>query len=568
MKTQLHRQLLLMLAFFAFQFGYAKESPHNRNAKFVAATAKLATFTPTEETYCQKTDQCFVFTYKGFKVSNDGEKVTLSFAVKNNCGYNLSCVSFELPYCTKVVPLGSCKYQYYTYIASQPFPCLKYVNLGWYGCKNGNEEVFCYTMLKCDFDKLKTIRIQAKTCNKVSTVCFDKDCNIPKCLVAPEAITNVTYTVNGVNYVPTSSNMSSTLETAVKQGKPVKICFTAPATTGYKTYSLVSYTSPYPVFVRAEADKQKVFDYKTVTVGPEGGNVCLEIKVPNCYYQVDFVKGCIIEKLGPADTNPNNFYTEQRRMLAHANDGTVACTCVPDKPRGGQGCNSGCWKQKEHYCHWSSSKPTGAGATKFFDVFTAYNCDNDSWSCQGLSKDLSMLDALALSGSDFKNLASQAAAAYLNSKDPDVKFGFSDKEVIQGVINAFKTGNSFMASQLATANAKGCPHGSSPSATTASIIASEKVGILGEQRFEPLSAYPNPFNDKAVVRFTMRNAENYTVSLYSVNGKQIKQLKAGSAQAGDLVTVDITNAGLSEGLYLVRLVTKSETQTLKLMLKR
>lgn len=565
MKRKLLRQLLVIVAFLACQAGYAKESPRPSGERTVVTSATNFAF--TDETYCQKTDQCFSYTYKGYKLSTDGQKVTLTFTVKNNSGYNLTCVSFELPSC-KAVPVNSCKYQYLTYLAYQPFYCLKYVNLSWFGCKSGNEETFCYTILKSDFDKLKSIRVQAKTCLKESTVSFDKDCNIPKCQVAPEAVTNVTYTVDGVVYTPTSSNMSSLFAKAVKQGKPVKVCFTAPATTGYKTYSLISYTSPYPDFVKAEAHLQKVFDYKTITVGPEGGNICLEIKVPNCYFQVDFVKGCIITTLGPADTNPNNFYTEQHRLIAHANDGTVACTCI-NKPTGNQGCNPGCWKQKEHYCYWSCSKPTSTAQCKFFDVFTSFDCDNNTWSCRGLSKDLTMLDALNLSGSDFNNLASQAAAAYLNAKDPNVKFSMTAGEVVKGVINAFKTGNTFILAQLTTANSKGCPHSVSTTATTTSSLrVAEKPEVLAEQKVEPLTAYPNPFTVRADVRFALRNAENYTISLFSVSGKQIRQLKTGSAKAGETVSVNVNGAGLANGLYLVRLVTKSETQTLRLVLNR
>jgi hypothetical protein len=53
-----------------------------------------------------------------------------------------------------------------------------------------------------------------------------------------------------------------------------------------------------------------------------------------------------------------------------------------------------------------------------------------------------------------------------------------------------------------------------------------------------------------------------------MNGKQVRALKTGAANAGEVVQLIVDGVGLSEGLYLVRLVTKTETQAVKLLLKK
>lgn len=105
----------------------------------------------------------------------------------------------------------------------------------------------------------------------------------------------------------------------------------------------------------------------------------MEINVPNCYFQVDFVKGCIIERFGPAGTA--NFYSKQKRLIQAAQGGTVAC--VPEEELGAEGCTPGYWKQEHHFGNWAPYFPTGANATKFFHVFLACNLNNNNCKYQG-----------------------------------------------------------------------------------------------------------------------------------------------------------------------------------------
>jgi hypothetical protein len=693
MKSRLLNQIFLLLAILVSQIGFAGDHPIS-NAQFT-----------TNPTGCKKQDQCFDFHYKGHEISKDRKTVVLTFSIKTNCKYDLSHVAFELPAGCSAKATGYTKYKYKTELTNNPFRSIKFETVGWRGCRDGDEEVFKYILTKMDFDKLKTIRIQAKAGKLVGSVSFDKDCDIPKCVVSPVALTNVKYTVDGktsadmqavakpgkpvkvcftvpassgyktyslvsykapsgtfireeaelqelfnsesvtvgpkggtyclyvkvpdcyyqVDFVkgcvieklgpPNSNNyygdqgrliatatggtfacstqcvntgtvtnvkylinnqVFTSLKGNVKPGVPVKVCFDIPAGTGYRTYSLVSYTAPYPVYSEQEAASQKVFSYKTITIGSTTAvtNVCLEVKVPDCYFQVDFVKGCIIEKLGPAGST--NFYAKQNRLIAFDNGGTVAC--VPEKPLGNEGCSPEYWKQKQSFSNWPVST-----TTKFFEVFSIKGVDDKYCSFHGVSPNLTLLEALCLKGGGFKALVRHAAAAYLNAKSPKVKYSFKVEDVLSGVVKAFNykhesdyDNNDWdddddkddFIDKLKKANKKGCPCGNDYKRS--SIAVSDRSAQLQTEQSIVASAgaYPNPFSNKAAVRFSLKKAGKYTVSLYTANGKQVRQLKNATGNAGELVQIDVDGGSLPAGLYLVKFVANNETQTLKLVLKR
>jgi hypothetical protein len=85
--------------------------------------------------------------------------------------------------------------------------------------------------------------------------------------------------------------------------------------------TFVSYTAPQPYFDANTASQQKIYDIATGLFSR--GYHSMTIHVPNCYYQVDFVCGYAIDKLGPAGSNI--FYTPQGRLESADNGGTHAC---------------------------------------------------------------------------------------------------------------------------------------------------------------------------------------------------------------------------------------------------
>jgi hypothetical protein len=121
------------------------------------------------------------------------------------------------------------------------------------------------------------------------------------------------YVINGCKTV-------NDLRGNVHQGDTVKVVFTLDDT---ETFSLVSYTAPEGTFVAEHASQQKIFDYDTKTYGAGTHSLC--VTVPDCYFQIDFVCGFPIDKLGPAGSNI--FYTPQDRLISADNGGTKSCDC-------------------------------------------------------------------------------------------------------------------------------------------------------------------------------------------------------------------------------------------------
>ena len=122
------------------------------------------------------------------------------------------------------------------------------------------------------------------------------------------------YQVNGCTNIPDISGQ-------LHQGDVVRVTFT---TTAPGTVSFVSYTAPDSFFNANDASQQVIFD-QDVGVFTAAGTYSLTIVVPNCDYQVDFVCGLPIDKLGPAGSNI--FYTAQGRLHDSDNGGT--CSTPP-----------------------------------------------------------------------------------------------------------------------------------------------------------------------------------------------------------------------------------------------
>ncbi|HEX8516496.1 MAG TPA: T9SS type A sorting domain-containing protein [Bacteroidia bacterium] len=131
---------------------------------------------------------------------------------------------------------------------------------------------------------------------------------------------NIQYTVNG-------SPVSDL--NGVSSGDIVTVCFDLSAGSSPTIFTLVSYKAPANTFSAVDADLQTVFDMDSETVTGSG---CLTVRVPSCYFQLDFVRGCAIMQLGPENTN--NFYGPQARLIVGLNGGTGTCNCVAQADAG------------------------------------------------------------------------------------------------------------------------------------------------------------------------------------------------------------------------------------------
>ncbi len=128
---------------------------------------------------------------------------------------------------------------------------------------------------------------------------------------------NIVYSVNG-NIVPllTEGNIHS--------GDHVSVCFSlSKATSASMTiFSLVTYKAPGASFDSATASLQTVFSMDS-KIAFGDSTCCLSVIVPDCYFQLDFVKGCVIYQFWPFD-----FYGSENRLIASVSGGTGTCNCV------------------------------------------------------------------------------------------------------------------------------------------------------------------------------------------------------------------------------------------------
>jgi hypothetical protein len=80
-----------------------------------------------------------------------------------------------------------------------------------------------------------------------------------------------------------------------------------------------------------------------------------------------------------------------------------------------------------------------------------------------------------------------------------------------------------------------------------------------------LSGHPNPFADELQLSFALPIAQAYTLALYDAQGRLVRQLSSGQAEAGQAQELAVPTQSYAAGLYLVRLSTDSGTRLLKLL---
>lgn len=93
------------------------------------------------------------------------------------------------------------------------------------------------------------------------------------------------------------------------------------------TLSLVSYMAPNANFSRDTASQQVLFASTTRAFSSDGGRHRLEVAVPSCFWQLNFVFGQPIVNLGPAASS--NFYQDQGRLIAGSEGGFSSCSTQP-----------------------------------------------------------------------------------------------------------------------------------------------------------------------------------------------------------------------------------------------
>ena len=142
--------------------------------------------------------------------------------------------------------------------------------------------------------------------------------NPPSCPSGLGAVSSYSFVING-------STTVAHLGGAVHSNDNVVVNFTIAQGCHNIQVSLASYRAPAPTYDRNTANQQVLFDSATGSFS--AGRHSLQVFVPACNYQVDFVLGKVIIQLGPANTN--NFYGDQHRLIDHDNGGTCSSGVAP-----------------------------------------------------------------------------------------------------------------------------------------------------------------------------------------------------------------------------------------------
>ncbi|MFD2247973.1 InlB B-repeat-containing protein [Pontibacter ruber] len=95
-----------------------------------------------------------------------------------------------------------------------------------------------------------------------------------------------------------------------------------------------------------------------------------------------------------------------------------------------------------------------------------------------------------------------------------------------------------------------------------------QASTLDNSKTLQAQVYPNPFSGRATLNFTLAKESEYIVGLYDSKGQQVRILKNGMSQAGQLTSIEVDGAGLANGLYFIRLHTNEGTKFVKLLLDR
>ena len=84
---------------------------------------------------------------------------------------------------------------------------------------------------------------------------------------------------------------------------------------------------------------------------------------------------------------------------------------------------------------------------------------------------------------------------------------------------------------------------------------------------DQLTAYPIPFSQNVTLEFKAERAGKYEINLYDMKGQLIRQLKSGTAKAGEVTQIEVDGRSMADGMYLARMVSGSGSKTVKLLKK-
>ncbi|WP_219899070.1 PKD-like domain-containing protein [Pontibacter ummariensis] len=101
---------------------------------------------------------------------------------------------------------------------------------------------------------------------------------------------------------------------------------------------------------------------------------------------------------------------------------------------------------------------------------------------------------------------------------------------------------------------------------TTSVISSLQVKEHPKAQ-DQLTAYPVPFSESTTLEFKAEQDGKYEINLYDMKGALVRQLKAGTAKAGEVTRIEVNGSSMREGMYLARMMSATGVKTVKLLKK-
>lgn len=77
--------------------------------------------------------------------------------------------------------------------------------------------------------------------------------------------------------------------------------------------------------------------------------------------------------------------------------------------------------------------------------------------------------------------------------------------------------------------------------------------------------YPNPFNPSTKINFSLPKAQNVSLKVYDINGKEVALLISGKVQGGNN-SIDFFAGNLPSGIYIYRLEAGNFVESKKMIL--
>ncbi|WP_165864876.1 T9SS type A sorting domain-containing protein [Rufibacter latericius] len=233
------------------------------------------------------------------------------------------------------------------------------------------------------------------------------------------------------------------------------------------------------------------------------------------------------------------------------------------------GCSPGYWKNHTDKwgCYYTST-------SLFFTLFA----DIEAGNRRGLAADLTLLAAISAEDNQTSNnggytgLARAAGTALLNACHYGNEYKYTKEEIISAVVNMFNTGTATIGGiscadveTLAKAldYANNFCHKDDPYVTTTVSSIADNGNRSGLAAIE-LGAYPNPFAQSAKVNFTLREGGAYSLILYDLNGKVVREISSGVAEAGKAYSFTI-DGEMAAGVYIARLKANKQVKVLRIM---